>query len=103
LYGDDQTLDASEYEDVKRAWLAELAHAKQFTGQRATANQLRWSDDVADMYRDAEKNNISLDRAHDEQYTSPGRIEYGAHQIIEPELKEELENRIDMKAEDLDG
>jgi hypothetical protein len=100
LYGGDQTLDSSEYEDVKRAWLAELAHAKQFTGDRATANQLRWSDDVADMYRDAEKNDISLDRAHDEQYTSPGRIEYGAHQIIEPNLKEELENRIDMKADD---
>jgi len=99
LYGDDQTLDSSEYEDVKRAWLAELAHAKQFTGDRATANQLRWSDDVSDMYRDAEKSNISLDRAHDEQYMSPGRIEYGAHQIIEPNLKEELENRIDMKAD----
>lgn len=73
-----------------RVVLAEYSHAVQFNDE-PIKSRVRGVIDIANTVITSVREDISLYQAQHRQYSTPGTIEYEAHEEIEKELKEEAE------------
>lgn len=92
LKGEDMSVE--EFNKVIEDWVAELSHAKQFTGEgkEKAFKQHDRDKQIAEKY--ADRHGVPYSDARDSTlYHKPGTIEHEAHQEIEPELEDEFEER----------